>query len=82
MDAIATASLYDCIRFISWLLVTAVSSDCASTAAFSFYVLITTCMDVITLNTAWSLPTYVGEGSSREGELCGVTGCLDVNGVK
>lgn len=78
MDAIATANLYDCIRLISWVLVTAASGDYASTAALSFSVLITTRTDVITLNTAWSCPISVGVGSSRGGELFGVTSCLEV----
>lgn len=82
MDAIATDSLYDCIRLISWVLVTAASGDYASTAAFFFYVLITTRTDVITLNTAWSCPISVGVGSSRGGELFSMTSCLELNGVE
>lgn len=82
MDVIAAAHLYDCIRLISWALVTAASGDYACTAAFSFYVLITTRTDVITLNTAWSCPISVGVGSSRGRELFGVTSCLEVNGVE
>lgn len=82
MDAIATASLYDCIRLISWVLVTAASGDYASTTAFSFYELITTRTDVITLNTAWSCPISVGVGSSRAEELFGMSHCLEMNGVE
>lgn len=37
MDAIARADLYDCIRLISWVLLTAASGDYASTAALVFF---------------------------------------------
>lgn len=69
MDAIPTDSLYDSIRLISWVLVTAASGDYASTAAFSFYVLITTRMDVMPLTLHGVVPLAweweaAGEGSS------------------